>query len=113
MFLMRTFVSMIAILIIAYLFPRVLRVDGFMAALTAAFILGLVNAVVKPVLVVLTLPLTFATFGLFLLILNGLLLALVAAFVPGFHVGGITGGIIGSVLISVVSFILSPPSVRW
>lgn len=107
MFLIRTIVTMVSILIIAYLFPGIIRVDGSMPALAAAFVLGLVNAVIKPVLVVLTLPLTFLTFGFFLLVLNGLLLGLVAALVPGFYVAGLTGAVIGSVLISIVSWILS------
>jgi putative membrane protein len=78
-----------------------------MPALAAAFVLGLLNAIIKPVLILFTLPLTLVSFGLFLLVLNGLLLGLVAAIVPGFYVAGLTGAVIGSVLISIVSWILS------
>jgi len=98
---------MVAILIIAYLFPRIMRVDGFMGALVASFILGIVNAVIRPILILLTLPLTVFTFGFFLLIINGLMLGLVSYFVPGFYVSGLGGAIIGSILISIVSWILS------
>jgi putative membrane protein len=98
---------MVAILIIAYLFPGIMRVDGFIGALAVSFILGIVNAVIRPILIILTLPLTVFTFGIFLLIINGLMLGLVSYFVPGFYVSGLGGAIIGSILISIVSWILS------
>ncbi|MCX5894493.1 MAG: phage holin family protein [Proteobacteria bacterium] len=107
MFIARVVINMVAILIIAYLFPGILWVDGFAAALVASFILGIVNAVIRPILIFLTLPLTVLTFGFFLLVINGLLLGLVAYFVPGFYVSGLGGGIAGSILISIVSWILS------
>jgi len=107
MFIARVLINMVAILIIAYIFPSIMRVDGFMGALAAAFILGIVNAVVRPILILLTLPLTVFTFGFFLLIINGLMLGLVSYFVPGFNVSGLGGAIIGSILISIVSWILS------
>jgi putative membrane protein len=98
---------MVAILIITYLFPGIMRVDGFIGALAVSFILGIVNAVIRPVLIILTLPLTIFTFGFFLLIINGLMLGLVSYFVPGFYVSGLGGAIIGSILISIISWILS------
>lgn len=107
MFLARVVINMVAILIIAYLFPSIMTVDGFAGALTAAFILGIVNAVIRPILILLTLPLTVVTLGFFLLIINGLMLGLVSYFVPGFSVSGLGGAIIGSILISIVSWILS------
>jgi putative membrane protein len=107
MFIARVLINMVAILIIAFIFPSIMRVDGFMGALAAAFILGIVNAVVRPILILLTLPLTVFTFGFFLLIINGLMLGLASYFVPGFYVSGLGGAIIGSILISIVSWILS------
>jgi putative membrane protein len=98
---------MVAIMIITYLFPGIMRVDGFIGALAVSFILGIVNAVIRPILIILTLPLTIFTFGFFLLIINGLMLGLVSYFVPGFYVSGLGGAIIGSILISIVSWILS------
>lgn len=98
---------MIAILIIAYLFPSLIWVDSFWAALVSAFILGVVNAVIKPVLIFFTLPLTILTLGIFLLVINGLMLWLVSALVRGFHVEGFWGAVLGSILISIVSWILS------
>jgi putative membrane protein len=82
-------------------------VDGVLAALAAAFVLGLVNAIVRPLFVLLTLPVTVVTLGAFLLVINGLLLWLVTAIVPGFHVNGFLGAVIGSILLSVVSWILT------
>jgi len=106
-FIVRLIINMVAMLIISYLFPKMIRVDGFLAALVAAFLLGVVNAIIRPVLVLLTLPLTLVTLGLFLLVINGLMLWLVSAFVTGFHVSGFWGAVLGSILISVVSWILS------
>ena len=106
-FIARLLINMIAILIISYLFPKMIWVDGFWAALLTAFLLGIVNAIVRPILVFFTFPLTLLTFGLFLLIINGLMLWLVAALVRGFHVNGFWGAVFGSILISIVSWILS------
>jgi len=97
----------VAILLIGYLLPGLVAVDGAMAALAAAFVLGLVNAVVRPLFVILTLPITVVTIGIFLLVINGLLLWLVSAIVPGFHIQGFLGAVVGSVLISAVSAILT------
>ena len=106
-FLLRLLIHMVAILIIAYLLPNVIRVDGLLAALVAAFLLGIVNAIIRPILVILTFPLTLLTFGLFLLVINGLMLCLVAVLVRGFYVNGFWGALFGSILISIVSWILS------
>lgn len=106
-FVVRLIINMVAILIISYLFPKMIWVDSFLAALVAAFLLGVVNAIIRPILVFLTLPLTVVTLGLFLLVVNGLMLWLVSALVRGFHVSGFWGAVLGSILISIVSWILS------
>lgn len=106
-FVVRMGANAIAILLIAYLLPRVVAAEGAMSALAAAFVLGLVNAVVRPVFILLTLPVTIVTLGLFLLVVNGLMLWGVSAVVPGFHVNGFLGAVAGSILISVVSWILT------
>src|SRR5512141_19148 len=106
-FFIRMVANAVAILLISYLLPQVVIVDGVMAALAAAFVLGLVNAVVRPLFVLRTLPVTVVTLGAFLLVINGLLLWLVTAFVPGFHVNGFLGGVVGSILLSIVSWILT------
>jgi len=106
-FIVRLIINMVAILIISYLFPKMIWVDGFLAALVADFLLGVVNTIIRPVLVLLTLPLTLVTLGLFLLVINGLMLWLVSAFVRGFHVSGFWGAVLGSILISIVSWMMS------
>ena len=106
-FFIRMGANAVAILLISYMLPQVVTVDGVMAALAAAFVLGLVNAVVRPLFVLLTLPITVVTLGAFLLVVNGLLLWLVTAIVPGFHVNGFLAAVVGSILLSVVSWILT------
>jgi len=105
-FFIRMVANAVAILLIGYLLPQVVSVDGVIAALAAAFVLGLVNAVVRPLFVLLTLPVTVVTLGAFLLVINGLLLWMVTALVSGFHVNGFLGAVVGSILLSVVSWIL-------
>ncbi len=105
--ILRLIINVIAILIIAYLFPGLIWVDGFWSALLAALLLGIVNAILRPILVFFTLPLTILTLGLFLLVINGLMLWLVSIVVSGFQVSGFWGAVLGSILISIVSWLLS------
>jgi putative membrane protein len=106
-FIIRLLINMVAILIISYLLPKMIGVDSVLAALVAAFVLGVVNTFIRPLVILLTLPLTVVTFGVFLLVINGLLLWLVSVVVRGFHVHGFWGAVIGSLLISIVSWVLS------
>jgi putative membrane protein len=80
-------------------------VDGWRTAILAAVVLAVVNAIVKPILFVLTLPLTIVTLGLFLLVLNAITLKITAALVPGLTVGGWGSTIIASLILSVVGMI--------
>jgi putative membrane protein len=80
--------------------------DGLGPLLAAALVLGLVNAVVRPVMVVLTLPLTFLTLGLFLLVVNGLAIGIVAALTP-LQVSGFWGAVLGALVLTVISAVLS------
>jgi len=75
--------------------------------LWAAVLLGLVNAVLRPVLIVLTIPITVLTFGLFLLVINGLMIELVAHFLDGFFVSGLGSAILAALVVSVVSWLVS------
>ena len=77
------------------------------AAAVAALVLGLVNALVKPILVILTLPVTILTLGLFLLVINALLFWGVATLLPGFNVGGFGAAFVGALLYSVIAWLLS------
>ncbi|HSB05706.1 MAG TPA: phage holin family protein [Thermodesulfobacteriota bacterium] len=106
-FIIRLLIHMVAILIISYILPGLIWVDGIWSALVAAFLLGIVNAILRPILIFFTLPITVLTLGLFLLVINGLMLWLVSAIVSGFHVNGFWGAVLGSILISLVSWVLS------
>ena len=104
--LIKLLVTMFAIWFAAWLVPGIAintPATGFIAAL----ILGLINVLIKPIFTVLTLPLTILTLGLFLIVLNGLMLMLAAYFVPGFYVSGLIAAIFGSIVISLVSGLLS------
>lgn len=82
---------------------RGVHIDGWGAALLGALALGIVNAFVRPLMVLLTLPLTVLTFGLFLLVVNALVLWLVAALVPGVRVRGFGPAFFGSLLLTVLN----------
>src|SRR5512134_3006413 len=96
-FLLRVLVNILAIVLAAAVVPGI-RLDGVLSAVAAGLLLGLVNAVVRPILVILTLPITLVTLGLFLLVLNGLCLWLVAAVVRGFHVEGFWSAVLGALV---------------
>jgi putative membrane protein len=96
----------IALLAVAYLVPGI-HVAGFAAALVAALAIGLVNMIIRPILVLLTLPITLLTLGLFILVINGLLFYLVGNWIQGFDVTTITAGIIGALVYSLLSWVLS------
>jgi putative membrane protein len=82
-------------------------VDGWGAVFIAAIILGIVNAVIRPLLLILTLPLNVFTLGLFTFVINGLLLKTVATVVAGFDIVGVWPAIIGAIILSVVSTVLN------
>jgi putative membrane protein len=86
---------------------RSIRVESFSTALIAALVLGLVNVLIRPLLVLLTLPVTVLTLGLFIFVINGLLFWAVANFVGGFHVAGFWSAVWGAVLYSLISWALS------
>jgi putative membrane protein len=104
-------INTVALIAVAYLMPSI-SVASFNAALVAALVLGLVNAVVRPVLVLLTLPVTILTLGLFIFVLNGLLFWAVAEWLEGFTVAGFWSGVLGAILFSIVSWLLSALVVR-
>jgi putative membrane protein len=99
-------INAVALIAVAYLMPGV-SVASFTTALVAALILGLINAVVRPVLVLLTLPVTLITLGLFIFVLNGLLFWFVGSFIEGFVVQGFWSGVFGAIVFSVISWLLS------
>lgn len=96
----------LALLAVAYFVPNI-YVAGFTAALVAALVIGLVNMLIRPILVLLTLPITILTLGLFILVINGLLFYAVGHWLRGFEVQTFTAGIIGALLYSVLSWVMS------
>ncbi|HBP01031.1 MAG: hypothetical protein UY41_C0002G0037 [Candidatus Moranbacteria bacterium GW2011_GWE1_49_15] len=105
-FLITWLVSAVVILLLSYLLPGI-TVAGFVSALLVALVWGLLNAFIKPILLVLTLPINILTLGLFTFILNALLVMLVAAVVPGFRVANFWWALLFSVLLSLVMFLVS------
>lgn len=98
-------VSALAIAIAAYLLPGI-TVSGVVAVILLAIVLGVINTFIKPVLKVLTLPLTVMTFGLFSLILNTLLIMLAAAIVPGVDIANFWWALIFGIVIALVTAVL-------
>jgi putative membrane protein len=104
--LLRWLVNAAALLLVAYLYPGV-QVESVGAAILAAIVLGLVNAVVRPILLVLTLPVTILTLGLFIFVINALMFWLASGIVGGFHVTGFWAALIGSILYSLITLVTS------
>ena len=95
-------ISAFALAVTAWVLPGV-HVGGILSLLVAAVILGFMNAVVKPVFVILTLPATILTLGLFYFVLNGLFFGLAAGLVPGFQIAGLWWAILGAFILGLVS----------
>jgi len=106
MLLVNLIVSTLAVIISAYILPGV-KVDGFLTAIVVAVILGAINMFIKPILLLLTLPLNILTLGLFTFIINALLVLLVSSLVPGFKVSGFLWALIFSLVLSIVSAFLN------
>jgi putative membrane protein len=99
-------INAVALLAVAYLLPGI-KVADFGAAMIAAVVLGLVNAVIRPVLILLTLPATILTLGLFIFVINGLLFWMVGNWLQGFSVAGFWWGFFGAIVYSIVTWALS------
>ncbi len=104
--LLHILTNTLAVVVAAYLLPGIV-IDGYLTALVVAVVLGVVNAVVKPILVVLTFPVTVVTLGLFLFVINALMVLLVAKIVPGFAVRGFWWALLFSLVVSVVTSFLN------
>ncbi len=98
-------VNTLAVIISAYILPGV-KVDGFLTAVVVAVVLGVVNMFIKPILLLLTLPLNILTLGLFTFVINAVLVLLVSSIVPGFKVSGFVYALLFSLVLSVVSSFL-------
>ncbi|MCC7043495.1 MAG: phage holin family protein [Acidobacteria bacterium] len=105
-FLARLLLNAIAILVAAWLVPG-FELSGTGAALAAGALLGLVNVLIRPILLVLTLPFTLVTLGLFIFVVNAICVGLTAALIPGFTIAGYWAAFLGALVVSVVSWILN------
>jgi len=104
-FIIRLLIGALGLWLAAFLLPAHISYDSPVALLIAAVALGIANAIVRPILIVLTLPFTVITLGLFLFVINGLMLWLVGHFVPGFHVQGFLDAILGAIIVGLVSWV--------
>lgn len=104
MILLRWLINALALLLVANLVPG-FSIDSFYSALVAAAILGLVNAVVRPLLLVLTLPVNFITLGLFTFVINALMIELVSSIVKGFNVTGFLPALQAAIALWLISLL--------
>ena len=105
-FIINLLITAIAVYVLCKLLEPHVSISDFTTAIIFALVLAILNAIVKPLLIILTLPITIITLGLFLLIINALIILLAAKFVSGIHVEGLLWAIIFSLLLSLVSTLL-------
>lgn len=105
-FLLSWLLNALALLAVAYLVPDI-HVAGLDVALIAAVVIGLVNILIRPLLVILTLPITILTLGLFIIVINGVLFWSVGRYLQGFEVQTLVAGMIGALAYSVISWLLA------
>jgi putative membrane protein len=103
-FLLRLLINGIVFYLIALYVPGI-HANGFVSAIVAAFIFGIVNAIIRPIVLVLTLPLTIVTLGLFIIVVNALMFWLATWIAPGFRVDGFTPALIGGIIMMIVGLI--------
>lgn len=103
--LVKWLLSAVALLIVAYLYSGV-QVSSFGSAMIAALVIGLLNTVLRPVLVVLTLPVTILTVGLFLFVVNGLMFWAASGLLNGFHVAGFWAAMLGALIYSLLGLVI-------
>ncbi len=103
--IIRLLLNALAVIILSYILPGI-AVDSFTTAILVAVVLGILNFLVKPLLVILTLPVTIVTLGLFLLVINAIIILIAAKFISGFQVNGVLWAIIFSILLSLLQSIL-------
>ncbi len=103
-FVFRAVIAALGLWLATY-WVRGVYIDSAATLVLAGFLLGLVNAVVRPVLVVLTLPLTLVTLGLFLLVVNAIMLELVAWLLPGFHLSGFSAAFFAAIIVSITGWV--------
>jgi putative membrane protein len=107
-FIVRILISTLAVLTTGYLLPdKMAHVDGFTTAIIIALVLAFLNSVVKPVFILLTIPVTLLSMGLFLLVINAVIILLADYFVDGFRVGGFWSALIFSIVLTIINSIFN------
>jgi putative membrane protein len=101
-FLIRLLVSALAAMLTAYLLPGV-KIDNFITALILALVLAILNLLVKPVLIILTLPVTIVTLGLFLLVINAIIILIASNLISGFRVNGFWWALLFSIVMTIIN----------
>lgn len=104
--LVRWFITTVAIMVVPYIIPGV-QIHSFWTALFAAAMLGVLNALIRPILIILTLPLTVLTLGFFILVVNALMFELAAFFVSGLQIASFWSAFFASIVVSIVSWLMS------
>ena len=105
-FFIRWLISAITFIIVAYLFAS-FQFDSFTAVLIAAIVLGIINAIIRPIVLILTLPINIVTLGLFTLVINAFMLWIVHLIVPGFEIAGFWAAIWGGIIFWIVNWFIS------
>ncbi|MEM0562777.1 phage holin family protein [Leuconostoc mesenteroides subsp. mesenteroides] len=106
-FIVRLAINMLTFLLLSMIFPSGFRVDSWGAALLAAFVLSILNAIIKPILTILTLPLTILTFGFFAIVVNAILLEVTADLVGGFEFSSFGWAMIIALIVSIINTFLT------
>jgi putative membrane protein len=100
------FLNALALFVLPYILPSI-HVASYRSALVAALVLGFINTLIRPILVLLTLPVTLLTLGFFIFVINGLLFWFVGSFISGFTVDGFWSGVFGAIVYSIISWLLA------
>lgn len=106
-FIIRLIINATILILISFVFPSGIMFDNFYAALITALVLGMVNTLIKPLIVILTLPINILTLGLLTLFINGALFWLVSTFVKGFYVSGFWAAFWAALIYTIISAIIS------
>jgi len=104
-FLIKILVSALAVILTSYLLPGV-HIESLLSAILVAIVLAVLNSILKPILVILTIPITIVTFGLFLLVINAIIILIAGYFISGFIVDGFWWALIFSIILTFISYLL-------
>ena len=104
-FILKMLISTLAVMATSYILPGV-RLESFLTAIATALLIAFLNTIVKPLLVILTIPFTLLTFGLFLLVINAAIIMMASGLIPGFYVDGFWYALLFSLILSVITAVM-------